>query len=209
VRGLIGETWRLLRVHGRALLLVALILLVPAELAAAYAVQDRDAVGVGAYLALTLVGYPWVYGALLAMVDRRTRSLVEPYGRTVDRLPALVLVNFAAGIVVVIGLVLLIVPGLLIAARWAAAGPLIVIERKGPFEALETSNSLIRGRTWTVVGAFVVVLLVSIFVAVPAAVGTLTETVWLSGLSAAALDVVLFLPLAAFGYAVYRQTRAS
>lgn len=205
MRGLIGETWRLLRLHGRGMLLVALVFLLPAELAAAYAGQDRDAVAISAYLGLTLVGYPWVYGALLATVDRRGRSPVEPYGRIVDRVPGLVLVNFAAGIAILIGLVLLVVPGLLIAARWSAAGPLIVLERQGPFDALDTSNGLVRGRTWAVAGALVV--LVSVLVALPAAFGTLTETIWLSGLSETTFDVVLFLPLAAFGYAVYRQAR--
>jgi hypothetical protein len=190
------------------MLLVALVLLVPAEVATAYAQEDSQGLGIGAYLALTLVGYPWAYGAMTATLARRARSPLEPYGRTVDRMPPLILANFAAGLAVGLALLLLIVPGLLLAARWSAAGPLIVLERQGPFAALETSNGLVRGRTWSVVGALVVVFLVSVLVSAPAAVASLSETAWVSGLASAAFDVTLFLPLTAFVYAVYRTTRA-
>jgi hypothetical protein len=190
------------------MLLVAIALLVPAEVATAYARDDSQGLGVGAYLALTLVGYPWVYAAMTATLARRARSPLEPYGRTVDRVPALVLANFAAGIAVGLALLLLIVPGLLLAARWSAAGPLIALEQKGPFAALETSNGLVRGRTWSVVGAFVVVFLVAVLVSAPAVVASLSDTPWVSGLASAAFDVTLFLPLTAFVYAVYRNARS-
>lgn len=190
------------------MLLVALVLLVPAEVATAYAGEDSQALGLGAYLTLTLVGYPWAYGAMTVTLARSARSPLEPYGRTVDRVPALVLLNFAAGLAVGLALLLLIVPGLLLGARWSAAGPLVALERQGPFQALETSNGLVRGRTWSVVGAFVIVFLVSALVSIPAVFATLSETTWISGLAAAAFDVTLFLPLTAFVYAVYRTARA-
>lgn len=209
MRGLIGETWRLLRSRGRGMLLVALVFLVPAEVAVAYAGEDSRTFGVAAYLALALIGYPWAFAAMTATLDRRVRSPLEPYGRTVDRLPALVVVNFAAGVAFLIGLVLLIVPGLLLAARWSAALPLIVVDRQGPVEALETSNRLVRGRTWKVVGALVIVFVVAVLVSIPATAATLSDTTWIAGLGAAALDATLFLPLTAFAYAVHRATQAA
>jgi hypothetical protein len=190
------------------MLLVALVFLVPAEVAAAYAGEDNRTLGIVVYLALGLLGYPWAYAALTAVLERRVRSPFEPYGRTVDRLPALALVNFAAGIAVVIGLLLLIIPGLLLSARWSAAGPLIVLDRRGPFQGLESSNGLVRGRTWSVVGALVIVFVVASIVSIPAAVASLSETTWVSGLGAAAFDTTLFLPLTALAYAVYRTAPA-
>ena len=98
MRGLIGETWRLLRAHGPSDgCSSALVFLVPAELAVAYATEDSEGFGVAAYAALALIGYAWVYGALIATISRRTRSPLEPYGRTVDRVPRLVAGNFVAG----------------------------------------------------------------------------------------------------------------
>jgi uncharacterized protein UPF0259/glycerophosphoryl diester phosphodiesterase family protein len=145
---------------------------------------------------------------LIATISRGTRSPLEPYGRTIDRIPALVVANFVAGLAIVLGLLLLIVPGLLIAARLSATSPLIVLERLGPFEALETSNGLVRGRTWRIVGAVVIVLLLSFVLVVPGALITeLAGPTWAKGLGNALLDVGLDLPIAALTYAIYRQAR--
>ena len=209
MRGLIGETWRLVRSHGRQLLMVALVFLVPANLALAYAWDDSETFGLAAQMAFGLIGYAWIYGALLAAIARPSRSALEPYGRTVDRVPALVVANFVALIAVLVGLFLLVVPGLLIAARWIVATPLIVIDRRGPLAALEGSNGLVRGRTWTVVGAFVIVVLGTAALALPGwLIGWLAEPAWAVGLGFALGDAVFTLPLIALTFAVYRQAQA-
>ena len=191
------------------MVLVGLVFLVPAELAVAHAQEDHESLGIVANVALALIGYAWVYGALVATIARRARSPLEPYGRTVDRLPTLVVYNFVAGLATTLALLLLIVPGLLLGARWSAAGPLIVLEGQGPFEALETSNGLVRGRTWQVVGAGVLALLVAITLAIPGAVITaFADSTWVIGLGNALLGVGVYLPLSSFSYAVYRQAQA-
>lgn len=191
------------------MVLVGLVFLLPAELAVAYAAEDSESVGVAALAALTFIGYAWVFGALIATISRRARSPLEPYGRTVDRVPGLVLATFVTALATVLGLLLLIVPGLLIYARWSVASPLIIIERQGPFEALETSNGLVRGRTWTVLGAIVSVFLLAFVVGLPLLLFTeLTDPIWVDGLGNALFGVVINLPTAALAYAVYRQVRA-
>lgn len=191
------------------MVLVGLVFLVPAELAVAHAQEDNENLGIVANVALALIGYAWVYGALVATITHRARSPLEPYGRTVDRLPTLVVYNFVAGLATTLALLLLIVPGLLLGARWSAAGPLIVLERQGPFEALETSNGLVRGRTWRVVGAGVQALLLAIVLAIPgAAITAFADSTWLVGLGNALIGVGVYLPLSSFSYAVYRQARA-
>lgn len=191
------------------MVLVGLVLLVPAELAVAHAQEDNESLGIVANVALALIGYAWVYGALVATIARRARSPLEPYGRTVDRLPTLVVYNFVAGLATTLALLLLVVPGLLLGARWSAAGPLIVLEGQGPFEALETSNGLVRGHTWRVVGAGVLALLMAITFAIPGAVITaFAESTWVIGLGNALLGVGVYLPLSSFSYAVYRRAQA-
>jgi hypothetical protein len=192
------------------MVLVAAALLVPAELAVAHSEEDSQDLWIFGSVALALVGYPWVSGALIATIARRGRSPLEPYGRTVDRLPALVLSTLAASTAILLGLVLLIVPGLILAARWSAAVPLIVLDRAGPIGALETSNGLIRGRTRAVVGAGVLMFLLAVVLASPGAlIGELAESPWLSGLGNALFDIGLYVPLSALAYAVYRQARAA
>ena len=191
------------------MVLVGLVFLVPAELAVAHAQEDHESLGIVANVALALIGYAWVYGALVATIARRARSPLEPYGRTVDRLPTLVVYNFVAGLATTLALLLLIVPGLLLGARWSAAGPLIVLEGQGPFEALERSNGLVRGHTWRVVGAGVLALLMAITFAIPGAVITaFAESTWVIGLGNALLGVGVYLPLSSFSYAVCRQAQA-
>jgi hypothetical protein len=191
------------------MLIVALILLVPANLALAYARDDSETFGLVAEAAFGLIGYAWIYGALLATIARPSRSAVEPYSRTVDRLPALILANFVALIVVLVGFLLFIVPGLLIAARWIAATPLIVVDRRGALAALEGSNGLVRGRTWTVVGALVIVVLATVVFALPGwLIGWFAEAPWAVGLGLALGDVIFTLPLIALTFAVYRQAQA-
>jgi hypothetical protein len=209
VRGLIGETWRLLRSRLGALLAVALVLLVPAELASAYAREDSETAGIVALFLLNIVGYTWVTAALYATLDRRASGPVRPYGAIVDRLPALVLLNLIVTIPILVGLLLLIVPGLLLVARWSASGALVTLEREGPIRALELSNQLVRGRTWSVVGAAVLVALAAIAVAVPGFVLSETaDSTWASALGAVLVGVALYLPLTVFSYAVFRQGRA-
>ncbi len=191
------------------MLLVALVLLVPAELAVVYVAEDSEGLGIAAATGLTFIGYAWVYGALIATIARRTRSPLEPYGRTVDRVPGLVLASFVTALATVLGLLLLIVPGLLIYARWSAASPLIVIEGQRPFDALETSNGLVRGRTWPVLGAIVIVFLLAFVAGLPGLLlGELTDPIWLDGLASALFGAVVNLPTAALSYAIYRQARA-
>jgi hypothetical protein len=209
VRGLIGETWRLLRSQGAAMVMLAAILLVPAELAVAYAAEDDRDLWVFGTVALGLVGYPWVSGALVSRLAQPGRSLVEPYGRTVERLPTLVISSFVGGIAVLLGLLALIVPGLILAARWSAAVPLIVLDRRGPIDALESSNRVVRGRTRPVLGAGVLVALLALVLSAPGAVlAALAESPWLVGLGNALFDVVVSVPLTAFAFAVYRQTKS-
>jgi hypothetical protein len=156
---------------------------------------------------LALIGYTWVDASLYAALARPTRSPAKPYGAVVDRLPALVLLNLMVVIPLVVAFLLLIVPGLLLSARWSAAGPLLVLERLGPIAALERSNELVRGHTWSVVGAGVVVTLVAIVLSVPGFLITeLAAEPWADALGEVLIDVALFIPLVVFTYAVYRQS---
>src|SRR5207247_1888691 len=68
------------------------------------------------------------------------------------------------GFGVFFGLILLIVPGLIAAARWCLMAPLIMLENDDAGTARRRSSELVRGQTWPVLG--VVVFTVVLF-AVP------------------------------------------
>jgi hypothetical protein len=61
----------------------------------------------------------------------------------------------ASGLGIVLGLVLLILPGLWLAARWIAAGPVLFCEDVGAIDALRRSASLTEGRVLPIMIALV------------------------------------------------------
>lgn len=109
---------------------------------------------VGPLLGLLVTGYAHVHAQRSrADADRRRteRSLV-------GRLLSLLLGTMLFVIVVVIGLFLLILPGLYLLARLWLFVPAIMLDRKGPVEALGDSWTRTGGNVLTVLGFVVVVL---------------------------------------------------
>ena len=110
---------------------------------------------------LSIVGAFWMQGALVEAVrdvrdGRIDTTIGELYERTRPRLPALIAAGIVAGIGVVIGLVLLIVPGLVLLTRWALIPAVIVIEKRRAGEAFNRSWELTRGYGWTAFGSLLV-----------------------------------------------------
>jgi membrane-anchored glycerophosphoryl diester phosphodiesterase (GDPDase) len=72
--------------------------------------------------------------------------------------------GIVVGIAVAIGLVLLIVPGVYLALRWAVAAPVLVVERLGVFASMERSTALTQNHRWAILGLVVLyVIVVMIF----------------------------------------------
>ena len=78
----------------------------------------------------------------------------------------LILVALVAGVAIVLGLFLLIVPGLILITSWSVFVPVIVLERAPGLSSLGRSRQLVRGNGWQVFGVllvlFVLVGLVSL-----------------------------------------------
>jgi hypothetical protein len=71
----------------------------------------------------------------------------------------LILVGIVAGIGIVIGFVLIIIPGLILLTVWSLVAPVVVLENPGVFAALRRSRELVRGNGWQVFGVIVVLYL--------------------------------------------------
>jgi hypothetical protein len=68
----------------------------------------------------------------------------------------LILVGIVAAIGIVVGFILIIVPGLILITIWSVAAPVVVLERPGVFAALRRSRELVRGNGWQVFGVILV-----------------------------------------------------
>ena len=60
------------------------------------------------------------------------------------------------GFGITFGMLLLIVPGVILALMWCVAAPAVVIERNGVFAALRRSSELTKGSRWKILGLFIV-----------------------------------------------------
>jgi hypothetical protein len=75
----------------------------------------------------------------------------------------LIVVAFAAALGVLIGLFLIIIPGLILLTVWSVAAPVVVLERPPGLQALRRSRELVSGNGWQVFG---VILVLDLLVAV-------------------------------------------
>jgi len=113
----------------------------------------------------------------------------------------LILVGFVAGVGILIGLILIVVPGLILITIWSVAAPVIVLERPSGLGALGRSRELVRGNGWQVFGViFVLVIGVEIVAALIEAIGDSAGTG--VGIVVRVIVQILAAPLAALAASV-------
>ena len=122
------------------------------------------ALGLAFAAVLGLVGVFWLQGAIAEAVadvrdGRADLSIGDTLNRVGPRVGVLVVAGLLAALGVILGLVLLIVPGLVLLTWWSALVPVIVLERAGILEAFGRSRELVRGHGWSVFGVIVLSLL--------------------------------------------------
>jgi hypothetical protein len=113
----------------------------------------------------------------------------------------LILVGFVAGIGIVLGFILIIVPGLVLLTIWSVAAPVVVLERPPGLGALGRSRELVRGNGWQVFGVIVALtILVAVIVfALDAAAVSVSSGV---GLAVGVVVGVLTAPISSLAQAV-------
>ncbi|HET7571339.1 MAG TPA: glycerophosphoryl diester phosphodiesterase membrane domain-containing protein [Gaiellaceae bacterium] len=198
VAAVLGDAWRVYRALWRRSVVVAGAVFLVIALADALASQRTTAGTSLVSIVLALVGGLLVQGALVAVVrdlleHRPLETTRAYYDRTRGRLGTLLGASILYGIGVLIGFVLLLIPGLIAIARWALIVPLVVIEERGVGEAFARSSQLVRGRTGRVLLLVVVanVITGAVGFAIRAAFGFLPEfaAIWIGGTIASALAV--------------------
>jgi len=96
------------------------------------------------------------------LMERRTGDFQGGLSTALSRLPSLLAVAVVTGILVFVGLLFFVVPGLILAIMFTLTVPVIVIEGRGALESLSRSRRLVSGGWWT---AFLLRILVSLLVA--------------------------------------------
>jgi hypothetical protein len=162
---LIGDTFRIYAKNLLPLFIICLVPLAPVELlkAAATSAQNEPLVAISVLLSL-LVGI-FVYGALTVAVSdiclgnpptlKRSYSAI---GRVMGKYLGTYLLLV---LVVIIGTLLLVIPGIVAMVLLLFALPVTVIERKGGMAALKRSVALGKGFYWRNLGVLILAALVA------------------------------------------------
>lgn len=162
----LAEAWRSWRRSWRSFAVIAVVLIPLLALAEVLSHELDVATNVGLALtygltSLVVAAVSEAFGAGLAdhviYQDRVGRRRL-PWWHHARSLPLLTLVAlaFLIGIVMAVGLVLLVLPGLAAYAWLAVAPPVASFERLGVWGSLRRSVALVRGRFWPVAALTVV-----------------------------------------------------
>ncbi len=185
--GAIREAWELYKAHWRHLLPISLV--VYAAIAVVGVLLTAVLSWFGALLAavISVIGLFWVQGALVTAVEdvrdgRSDLSLGETFDRVRPQLGSIVVAGLLAGLGVVLGLLLLIVPGLVLMTWWVLVIPVVVLERTTAGAAFGRSRELVRGYGWNVFGVIVLTLLVLVAFEIVLAIALSPLSDWLRSL---------------------------
>ncbi|SNS08985.1 Membrane domain of glycerophosphoryl diester phosphodiesterase [Sphingomonas laterariae] len=146
----------------------------------AIAVAVASMIGSALGLAAMIFAQYTIISGLLANAD------LMPDGYRTRRFWAILGVCILYNIGVTLGMVLLIVPGVILAVRWVLAVPVLIGEETGVIESLGRSWQETRGRFWPILIALIV-----IFLPVIAMMGIIGGVVFSNGGAEPALAITL------------------
>lgn len=167
----IRATFALYRAHARVLLFTALAVFATVAIIGVALLADSDSLLFVA-LAINVIA-TLVYNGLVVQLVAAVRSgrggvgVRTLLGPLADVVGPLILVALLVGAAVLLGLSLLVLPGLYFLTIFSVAAPVVILERPGVFTSLGRSERLVRGNGWAVfavIAVFFAILIVSSFV---------------------------------------------
>jgi hypothetical protein len=164
-----------------------------------------------------LVGRSILYGALIVMtvrdLDGEPATLREALAGGQRKWGSLLGLMIVTGLAIGVGLVLLIVPGVYLALRWAVAGPSKVLTGRSISDSMAHSTSLTEGRRWSMLLVYVIVFVVAVVVAmafglVEYVLGLVAPKALVSALVEPLPNLCYDIPVAVVAAVLYRRLRS-
>lgn len=181
VGGVYSYAWNILKADFWSLLLIGFVAWLLIFLVTNILQRVGSVGGFLSFLFNVLVAGPISYGAAYAWL-RAVRgerpevdNLFEPFrGYWVKA----VLANLLHEVILIVGFILLIIPGIFLSVRLAFIPFLVVDEGLGPLEALTESFNRTAGYGWTILGAGVLAFLIVIVGLILLLVGSIPAFMW-------------------------------
>jgi hypothetical protein len=163
---------RIFKIYGEQFTLLipaALVLFIPVAILTGLVQTSDSAIGYLAAAVIGVIATYWYQGMVVEAVrdildGRRDQTVGSLFSSAAPFIWPLFAVGLLAGIAILIGFLLLIVPGLILLTIWAVIVPAIVIDRTGVFGAFGRSRQLVRDNGWRVFGVIVVLFLLQLVV---------------------------------------------
>jgi hypothetical protein len=162
--GVIREAWELYKRHWRHLLTLSFVVYLTVAIIGALLSEAFTWVGAILGALISLIAFFWLQGALVKAVDdvrdgTADLSFGETFATAREHLGAIAVAAILAALGIIVGLILLIVPGLILLTWWAVVIPVVVLENRSAGESFSRSRELVRGYAWSVFGVIVLVIL--------------------------------------------------
>ena len=141
---------------------LAAIVSVPSTLMESLDLQSSAGSAISLYFSLFLgqiLQGVTAYAVFLVLRDEDD-SLGEILSHGLTRLFALMAVALLAGLCILLGLILLVIPGVILACVLAVTAQACVVEQLGAIESMNRSAALTKGYRWHIFGLYVVVGLI-------------------------------------------------
>ncbi len=150
--------------------IVALVLLVPTAIIVAILGNEGILGLIGSLI--QLVATAWLIGSVIRIVQdveedgRVDWSVGEILGSVTGRLVWIILLQIVVAILVGIGLIFFIIPGVILALMWSVSMPSLVVEERGVFDSMSRSSELTKHNRMRILGIVLLILLIYIVIAI-------------------------------------------
>src|SRR5262249_50734443 len=113
-------------------------------------------------VALSTFGQITIVHAAFQDVRRRPFRLTESLNVSWRRFLPIIGLSLIAGLLTVLAMFLLIVPGFILYTMWFVGFPVCVVERLGPWRSLRRSQELTKGHRWKILGLALLIIIPSL-----------------------------------------------
>lgn len=114
---------------------------------------------------LNLVGLYLLQGMVVKAAvngfNGKTTAFGEAFSVGIHKFLPLLGLAIVATLGMMLGFVLLIVPGIMLAVMWSVGSPAVVVEKRGVFASLQRSRELTKGYRWQVFGLLIIYVILS------------------------------------------------
>lgn len=174
---------------------IALIFIVPVAILGYFA--SKSVIINIIYAIATVVAALYIQGALSRIVqdvreDGKVDWSVGELLKSINpKLLPLLGLSIVVGILVFIGLIFFIIPGIILALMWFVAVPVMIIEDKGVFDSMSRSGELTKSNRWRLLG-LIILIYIGVFI-----------VFFIAGLIAAVLPILGVIAVVVLAVIVY------